>query len=101
MPDTMTEVTSRRRPGLIVTGALVAVGGIVAALGAVAGLRVAVRRRHRDVAPAPVGCDTTLEFDDGGTYYIFAETKGEVGDVDGDCENDDRSYDGEDTDSRS
>ena len=48
--------------------------------------------------PAPVGCDTTLEFDDDGTYYVFAETKGEVGDVDGDCENDEQRYDGEDTD---
>jgi hypothetical protein len=98
MPDTLFEVPSRRRPGLIVAGAVLAVAGIVAALA----LWLAADWRYDDaienLAPAPVGCDTTLEFDDDGTYYVFAETRGEVGDVDGDCESDDRRYDGEETD---
>jgi len=45
-----------------------------------------------DLAPAPVGCDTTLQFERGGTYTFFVETTGAVGDLDGDCEADDRSY---------
>ena len=43
-----------------------------------------------DLAPAPVGCDTTLDFDQTGTYTFFVETAGEVGEIDGDCAADDR-----------
>ena len=46
-----------------------------------------------DLAPAPIGCDTTLVFDRTGTYTLFVETKGQVGEIDGDCNTDDRSYD--------
>ena len=46
-----------------------------------------------DLAPAPIGCDTTLVFDRTGTYTLFVETKGEVGEIDGDCDADDRTYD--------
>jgi hypothetical protein len=46
-----------------------------------------------DLAPAPVGCDTTLVFDRTGTYTFFVETKGHVGEIDGDCDGDDRDYD--------
>jgi len=46
-----------------------------------------------DLAPAPVGCDTTLVFDRTGTYTFFVETKGHVGEIDGDCDTDDREYD--------
>lgn len=45
-----------------------------------------------DLAPAPVGCDTTLVFDRTGTYTFFVETKGAVGELDGDCGTDDRDY---------
>jgi hypothetical protein len=52
-----------------------------------------------DLAPAPVGCDTTLVFDRTGTYTFFVETEGEVGEIDGDCDSDDRQYsfDGDET----
>ena len=46
-----------------------------------------------DLAPAPIGCDTTLVFDRPGTYTFFVETTGSVGEIDGDCEADDRQYD--------
>jgi hypothetical protein len=46
-----------------------------------------------DLAPAPVGCDTTLVFDRTGTYTFFVETTGAVGEIDGDCSADDRDYD--------
>ncbi len=46
-----------------------------------------------DLAPAPIGCDTTLVFDRTGTYTFFVETAGSVGEIDGDCETDDREYD--------
>jgi hypothetical protein len=51
-----------------------------------------------DLAPAPVGCETTLLFDRTGTYTFYVETSGEVGEIDGDCNGDDRTYefDGDD-----
>lgn len=45
-----------------------------------------------DLAPAPVGCDTTLEFDDAGVYTFYVETDGEVGEIDGNCDGADRDY---------
>jgi hypothetical protein len=51
-----------------------------------------------DLAPAPVGCETTLLFDRTGTYTFYVETSGEVGEINGDCNGDDRTYefDGDD-----
>jgi hypothetical protein len=45
-----------------------------------------------DLAPAPVGCETTLIFDRTGTYTFYVETSGQVGEIDGDCNGDDREY---------
>jgi hypothetical protein len=45
------------------------------------------------LAPVPIGCTTTLAFDRTGTYTFYVETKGEVGEIDGDCVTDDRTYD--------
>lgn len=71
----------------------------IGVLGAVALWFVAAKRYDDAVgslAPAPVGCDTTLVFDRTGTYTLFVETRGSVGEIDGDCDNDDRSYDFDD-----
>jgi hypothetical protein len=68
-------------------------------LGVLAGvvLWVAASRRYDDavngLAPVPIGCTTTLEFERPGTYTFFVETKGSVDEIDGDCLTDDRSYD--------
>ena len=83
--------SSARRFRLI--GIVAIVLGVV---GAVA-LWLIAGKRYDDavgsLAPAPIGCDTTLVFDRTGTYTFFVETKGSVGEIDGDCDNDDRSYD--------
>ena len=74
--------------------------GIVAVLLGVVGaiaLWLIAGKRYDDavgsLAPAPIGCATTLVFERTGTYTFFVETKGSVGEIDGDCDNDDRSYD--------
>jgi hypothetical protein len=74
--------------------------GVVALLAGVVGgvvLWLLADKRYddavADLAPAPIGCDTTLIFDRTGTYTFFVETKGSVGEIDGDCNNDDRDYD--------
>ncbi|CAN5645699.1 MAG: hypothetical protein ACR2HP_04500 [Ilumatobacteraceae bacterium] len=78
-------------------------GLIALAIGVIGGvtLWLIAAKRYDDavetLAPAPSGCDTTLVFDRTGTYTFFLETVGTIGEIDGDCENDDRSYDlGED-----
>lgn len=69
---------------------VVAVIAIV--VGVIAGVRIwlAADQRLDDavagMARAPVGCDTVLDFDADGTYYVFVETKGELDDVRGDCD---------------
>jgi hypothetical protein len=76
-----------------------ALGIVVLVAGIVAGvtLWLAAARRYDDavgqLAPAPIGCDTTLDFDRAGTYTFFVETKGSVGQIDGDCESAARHYD--------
>lgn len=72
---------------------------VVGVVGAVVVWLLAAKRYDdavADLAPAPVGCDTTLQFARTGTYTFFLETAGEVGELDGDCGRDDRSYDLED-----
>lgn len=74
------------RTGMLAAGvALVVVGVLVAA-----GLWYAAGERYDDavrgLARAPVGCDTTLDFATGGTFVLFVETTGTIGDVAGDCD---------------
>lgn len=71
------------------------IGLVVAVVGAIALWFLAGKRYDdavADLAPAPVGCDTTLAFDRTGTYTFFVETAGEVGELEGDCGTDDRDY---------
>jgi len=79
--------------------------GIAAiAVGIIAGLALWLLAGRRyddaitDLAPVPIGCTTTLEFERSGTYTFFVETRGSVGEIDGDCDADDRSYDVDDDD---
>ena len=67
--------------------------GLLALLAGVGGAVVlwwAADRRYddavADLAPAPAGCDTTLDFDRTGTFTFFLESKGELDDLAGDCE---------------
>ena len=85
---------SRKRGGagrvvLIVLGAVGIVAGLL--LWLLAGSRY--DDAVQSLAPAPVACETTLEFDDTGTYLFFVETKGDVGEIEGSCAATDRDYD--------
>ncbi|MEJ7723434.1 MAG: hypothetical protein WKF64_03945 [Ilumatobacteraceae bacterium] len=85
-----------KRKTWTILGVMIALAGVVA--GAL--LWFAASKKYDDaidsLAPAPVGCDTTLQFDRAGTFFVFAETKGEVDNLDGDCANDEQAYDGSD-----
>jgi hypothetical protein len=85
---------SRKRGG---AGRVVLI--VLGALGIVIGLLLwfLAGNRYDDavesLAPAPVACETTLEFDDAGTYLFFVETKGAVGEIEGSCAATERDYD--------
>lgn len=71
--------------GRIVAGALVLVAlvGLGITLWVLGGIRL--DNNVENLARAPVGCDTTLDFDRAGDYLVFVETTGRLGDVNGDC----------------
>lgn len=77
---------TRRRGWLVLAGVLVlvcSVGGAIALWNAADG------RRSDNVASfarAPVGCDTTLDFEATGTFVLYVETSGEFGPLAGACE---------------
>jgi|GEM_PF-788179 len=77
--------TSRRR-GLIGFGAGLVLAGI---LGAVALYLAGEQRQQNTVegfARAPVGCDTTLDFEETGEYVLYLERRGDIDEVRGDCD---------------
>ena len=87
--------TSSKRRRMVVLGTMVVALGVVAAIALwVAG---GVRRTNAidNFARAPIGCDTTLDFADTGTYILFVETTGRLDEVRGDCAAP-REYDVED-----
>ncbi len=81
-----------RRGWMLVAGIVVLVG----MLGAAVALWVASGERRSDnvanFARAPVGCDTTLDFEATGTFVLYVETTGEFDQLAGECDAD-RRYD--------
>ncbi len=71
---------------MLVVGVVLLVG----LLGAAVALWVASGERRADnvanFARAPVGCDTTLDFEATGTFVVYVETSGEFGELAGACD---------------
>jgi hypothetical protein len=86
-------VKGPRRKGLLGLGIVLLIGGV----GAGAALFVTSGSTYEDAVKglqrAPVGCDTEFDFTGTGTFIIYTETKGTIGDLRGDCENTGASYD--------
>lgn len=75
-----------RRKLPLLLGAVLLVGGIGAAVAGVVLSSSRLEDGVRQLARAPVGCTTTLEFDKTGTFNVFLETKGTLSDpLKGDC----------------
>ena len=87
MPD-----RAGRRGWMLVVGTLVLVGLV----GAAVVMWIAAGNRRADnvagFARAPVGCDTTLDFESTGTFVLYIETSGELDELAGACEAE-RQYD--------
>lgn len=77
-----------RRGWMVVAGIVV----LVALLGAAVALWIASGERRADnvaaFARAPVGCDTTLDFEATGTFILYVETSGEFDQLAGECDAD-------------
>ncbi len=75
-----------RRGWMLALGVLVIVGALVAAVA----MWIAGSNRESDnvagFARAPVGCDTTLDFESTGTFLLYVETSGQFGDLAGACD---------------
>ena len=75
-----------RRGWMLVVGVLVLVGLV----GTAVVMWIAAGDRRADnvagFARAPVGCDTTLDFESTGTFVLYIETSGELDDLAGACD---------------
>ena len=72
--------------GTVLFGLFVLLAGLV---GAVVLLVLAQRRNDdaiRDLARAPVGCETVMSFKDTGTFFLYIEHLGTLETIDGNCE---------------
>ena len=81
-----------RRGGLLGLGVVLLLGGV----GTGAALYITSDSQYEDAVKnlqrAPVGCDTEFRFSGTGTFIFYAESKGKIGDLRGDCENTDTDY---------
>ncbi len=68
------------------TGLIVFVVGLVGGVAIVGKAMSNYEEAVKALARAPVGCTTTLVFDKPDTFIFYIETKGQLGDLGGDCE---------------
>ena len=85
-PAVSAPAKGKRRKGLIVLGLILLVGGLLGGGAIVAKGMSNYKEAVKSLARAPVGCTTTLVFDKPATFIIYAETKGQLGELGGDCE---------------
>jgi hypothetical protein len=83
----------KRRKGLLALGLLLLLGGLGGGAAMVAKSESNYEEAVKSLARAPVGCTTTLVFDKPATFTAYAETKGKLGELGGDCEANGSEYD--------
>lgn len=81
-----------RRTGLIAAGAFILIAGVAAGIVMIAASDKNYDDSVQNLARAPVGCVTSLRFDQSGTFTVYVETVGSIGEVRGDCSNTDAAY---------
>lgn len=76
----------RRGRGRLIAGVIIPVVGVAGSIGLWLAAAQRLDSAVGGLAQAPVGCDTVLDFDDAGEYFVFVQTRGELDDdVRGDC----------------
>ena len=74
------------------------IAGLAAGLALVLVRDQVEKKTVEDFARAPVGCTTSLEFDDTGEFVVYIETKGSTPDLGGDCDTTGGDYERTDDD---
>jgi hypothetical protein len=85
-------VQGARRKGLLGVGGLVLLAGLGGGGAMYATSSSTYESAVKDMARAPIGCTTTLDFAKKGDYNLFVETSGSTTDVGGDCAGNGDSY---------
>jgi hypothetical protein len=91
-PFAPTPAPARRRTGLMAVGALVLAAGVAAGIVMIMASGTNYDDAVQNMARAPIGCTTSLRFDETGTFTVYVETEGSIGEVRGDCPNTDTDY---------
>ncbi|NOX30902.1 MAG: hypothetical protein GXP35_12770 [Actinobacteria bacterium] len=86
MVDPTVEPLAKRSTWQLALGVGLLVGFLVVALGLWLGANRMYEANIAGFARAPVGCDTTLNFDRTGEFVLYIETTGELDVVRGDCD---------------
>src|SRR5688572_8034366 len=81
-----------RRTGLIAVGVLLLAAGVAAGVVMFLASGTNYDDAVQNLARAPVGCTTALEFDETGTFTVYVETQGSIGEIRGDCPGTDTDY---------
>lgn len=81
-----------RKPALIGVGALLLAAGVVSGVVMFLASSSNYDDGVENLARAPIGCVTELDFDTTGTFTVYIETTGSVGGLRGDCPNTDDDY---------
>jgi hypothetical protein len=79
-------MNSNRRTRFFAAGVIVLIVGLLAAVGLWYSAGQRQSEAVRNLARAPVGCDTTLNFEVAGEFLVFVEIEGKIGNVTGSCE---------------
>ena len=91
-----------KKPGngkvFIIVGAIALIAGLAAGLALVLVRDEVEKKTVEDFARAPVGCTTSLEFDETGEFVVYIETKGSTPDLGGDCDTTGGDYERTDDD---
>src|SRR5262245_29445528 len=67
----------KRRTGLLIAGIVVLIGGLAGGGALIAASGSSYQEGVENLARAPIGCTTSLDFQTTGTFTIYIETKGE------------------------
>src|SRR3954468_17401563 len=75
----------KRRKGLMITGLIVLLVGVLGGAAIIAKGMSNYKEAVKSLARAPVDCTTTLVFDKADSFTVYIETKGKLGELNGDC----------------
>ena len=81
----MAEAVGERRSWQIALGVGLLLGFLAAAVGLWIGANRLYDNNVAGFARSPVGCDTTLDFDRTGEFFLYVETTGQLDGMRGDC----------------